>query len=433
MENTYVAFKTLMSDWNTFNFTTLETVFENVAARGRQSIIRVYVDYPSTDNPPTIQDILPAFLIQGTVVIDNNDGSGVHPDYNNANLIKALVQLIQAMGAKYDGDKRIAVWQTGILGHWGEWHNYPTTDFANKNNQDLILNAFTTSFKKTKLQVRYPNVIGSYVPSQLNMGYYDDSFMEDTYGTDSWMFYNQLSSVNGQDIWKTQMMGGELYPPYQQCAFSGSSCGLDWQQCVDLIKPAWMWNNWAFDQGYSGAQYDNAINAAAGLGYQIHLQSLQVSEVCKNTTKGCTTTASVSVINNGSSRFYLPIYVQLSVGNVKNSVSLDTTPGQQKSLNVTLTGNTAKGQTLTLSLISGSVLSPIKWATSQANSAGSLTFTISSAPLTNSTTSTTATPSQAQISTSILGAEPVVQPANAAASVVQNTMFIAMSLAAFLL
>ncbi|PRP73818.1 hypothetical protein PROFUN_10188 [Planoprotostelium fungivorum] len=399
-----------MSNWNTFNFSSIDAVFSSVASRGHQSIIRVYVDYPD-ENSDTIQKILPAFLISGTTVIDNNDGTGVHPDYDNANLIKALQQLIAALGAKYDGDNRIAVWQTGLLGHWGEWHNYPTTDFASTGNQKLILDAFTTAFQKTKLQVRYPNKIGGYVPSQLNMGYYDDSFMEDTYGPNDYDFSNQLSSVNGQDIWKTQMMGGELYPPYQKCAFGSSACSgaLDWYQCANLTKPAWMWNNYAFSGSYTATQKTNALVAASLMGYQLHVSSLKVSQTCNGNQ--CNVVATVSIVNKGNTPFYYPISVQLSIRGVTTTQSLDTTPGSSNTYDLSISGvPSVAGQTVFISLTSPFVLtqSPVKFATSEAQSNGALSVLMASTATTQSTFTTstfTQTPgSTSGPTTSILGA-----------------------------
>ncbi|PRP78939.1 hypothetical protein PROFUN_13233 [Planoprotostelium fungivorum] len=400
LENKYIPFISVMSNWNTFDFSIIERTFANVASRGHQTIIRIYVDYPE-DNSGSInvrhtyyiirskvfQQILPPFLANTVQVIDNGDGTGVHPNYDDANLIKALVQLINALGSKYNGDNRIAVWQVGLLGHWGEWHTWPTTDFASTANQKLILDAFTHSFTQTKLQVRYPNKIGGYAPGQLNAGYYDDSFLEDTYGDQDWYYYNQLSSVGGQDIWKTQIIGGELYPPLQNCAFSGNCATMDWNTCVSLTRPSWMWNNYAFSTGYSGTQKTNALNAAASLGYQIHLSSVQVEQTCNGNT--CDVVATVTTVNNGNAPFYYPISLQVATGGSTTSQSLDTTPGQTNTYRLTVSGiKSVSGQALVFSLVSRYVLSQnqVKLATSEANTNGALTVTMPTVGTTRSTT-----------------------------------------------
>lgn len=109
-------------------------------------------------------------------------------------------------GQRYDGDIRIGFWQIGFLGHWGEWHTYPNgTYFASIAHQNQIIDAFTSSFIKTKLQLRYFAVTGSYNPTNLNIGFHDDSFFQDTYGQ-SWMFYNTSVTVGATNQWRSQVI-----------------------------------------------------------------------------------------------------------------------------------------------------------------------------------------------------------------------------------
>jgi len=364
MENTYVAFKKLMTGWETFDLSPLEKVFRTVAARGRQSIIRVYVDYPNKDSK-SIESILPSFLIPGMKVLDNKDGTGVHPDYDNANLIKALVQFIKACGAKYDGDKRIAVWQVGLLGHWGEWHNWPTTDFSNQSNQKLIIDAYTSSFKRTVLQNRYPNKMGGYMPSDVRMGYIDDSVMEDTFGSADWYFHNQLKSVKGENIYLTQMMGGELYPPHQSCAFSGGKCGKqDFGECVQKLKFSYLWNNYAFEKGYPSYQKDKALAAASQMGYQIHLDSVKVSN----------SSVRLTVVNQGLAPFYYPISVRVKTSGTTKLVTINTAPGKKNVYDINMSG--AVQGSVVLSLYSAHTVGPIKWATKQAETSGEIKINV---------------------------------------------------------
>lgn len=66
---------------------------------------------------------IPNYLV-GTVSLCTYTifGGGKSPDYNHPSLITAMVALINKLGQVYDGDRRIAVFQTGFLGHWGEQH-----------------------------------------------------------------------------------------------------------------------------------------------------------------------------------------------------------------------------------------------------------------------------------------------------------------------
>lgn len=72
-----------------------------------------------------------------------------------------MISLIEKIRSVYDGDKRIAVFQTGFLGHWGEQHTQPPCSFANITTQTTIFTALKNAFKKTKLMIRYPDVKGT--------------------------------------------------------------------------------------------------------------------------------------------------------------------------------------------------------------------------------------------------------------------------------
>ena len=132
-----------------------------------------------------------------------------------------MVTLIQALGSfsfkclskfshtfsgqRYDGDIRIAFWQVGFLGRWGEWHTSPNrTYFASSNLQNQIISAFNSSFVHTKFQLRYFSVTGNNNAASWNAGFHDDSFFQDTYGA-SWMFYNTSVTVGADTRWRSQV------------------------------------------------------------------------------------------------------------------------------------------------------------------------------------------------------------------------------------
>jgi hypothetical protein len=52
----------------------------------------------------------------------SNYGGGFSPNYDDPYMIDAMVTLIKKLASVYDGDNRIAVFQVGFLGHWGEHH-----------------------------------------------------------------------------------------------------------------------------------------------------------------------------------------------------------------------------------------------------------------------------------------------------------------------
>jgi len=64
--------------------------------------------------------------------------------------------------------------------------------------RERILVAFKRAFPNTVLQARYPHPKAQ----ELGIGYHDDSFCQDTFGSQGWFFIPQLQAVNGLDQWK---------------------------------------------------------------------------------------------------------------------------------------------------------------------------------------------------------------------------------------
>ncbi|UJR19942.1 hypothetical protein I4U23_023074 [Adineta vaga] len=159
-------------------------------------------------------------------LLEAASGQGLFPDYNNETLINAMVTLIHALGQKYDGDNRIGFWQVGFLGHWGEWHTYPNAN---------------------------------------------------TYG-EAWMFYERSVSVGADVQWRNQPIGGEVRPELMPCVFANdpvTACPkittlkpLNWSTCVQLTHSSYQWLSYAFkNPGFSGSDYDRAINGSIIQGY----------------------------------------------------------------------------------------------------------------------------------------------------------------------
>jgi hypothetical protein len=203
MEFNYVPLSQLMTGMDEFNWQPLEELLNDVASRGHQTIFRVWMVYPGHD------DGIPKFLINDGLKVTTwlNDNTApfppekVHtPDYNDPRLRKALKNFITAMGKKYDGDPRIGFITAGLLGTWGEWHEYPREDlFASKETQAEVLDAFAAAFHVTPVLLRYPTGDDHWLYAKNShhpFGYHDDSFAWATLDTgrkkDDWFFMPSL-------------------------------------------------------------------------------------------------------------------------------------------------------------------------------------------------------------------------------------------------
>ena len=124
LEYYYIALNQLMntslSDFSGVD-TYLEPRLAGSAARARHAVLRVYIDYPTR---PTG---VPYFLVADGLAFNtySEHGGGESPDYTSEALLQALEAFIAHLGARYDGDPRLAFIQVGLLGFWGEWHTFP--------------------------------------------------------------------------------------------------------------------------------------------------------------------------------------------------------------------------------------------------------------------------------------------------------------------
>ena len=229
MEFRYFGFGEIMKGWGQFDWSAVERQLEETRMRGKQSVIRVYIEYPGKKS-------VPGFLVEEGLKMTEwkTDGKDVvTPDYESALMRRAMKEFILAFGKKYDGDPRIGFITAGVLGLWGEWHNYPRVELAaSKEVQGEVLEAFDRSFGKTFVLLRYPagESDDAYADnSKLNFGYHDDSFAWATIDTgkkeDGWFFVPKLREAGVMDKWKTVPIGGEIRPEIWPTTFTDRRTG----------------------------------------------------------------------------------------------------------------------------------------------------------------------------------------------------------------
>ena len=79
------------------------------------------------------------------------------PFYDNAVFIEKQINVIKALGARYDGNQDVCFVDMGSIGQWGEWHVDPDAKdpakivFPSDENAGKIIDAYFANFKKTPL------------------------------------------------------------------------------------------------------------------------------------------------------------------------------------------------------------------------------------------------------------------------------------------
>lgn len=318
MEWSYLPLRSLMTGPSNFDWSSLDSLLSTDAARGHQTVFRVYLDYPGQ---PTG---IPQYLLDDGLATYSYTNYGnttsVSPDYENPLLDQAMTNFIAALGARYDGDPRIGFIELGLLGFWGEWHTYPVTNlFASVQVQDEVIEAYTNAFHKTKLLVRYPTVVGSLDPNTLPLGYHDDSFAYDTIAPPSYNFLGLMATAGELNKWQTQPIGGEVRPEVQPCMWNQPTCvpaGQEFTNCVAAAHASWMLDQYVFDPGFGGTQQNLALAGAHQLGYEFYVTNAIVADPSGSGPLNVT----VVILNTGVAPFYYDWPVQLAVLNSSNEV-----------------------------------------------------------------------------------------------------------------
>jgi len=207
--------KTVVGEGN-YDWSSLEATLNAVSGRGKQMVLRFAYAFPGqTTNVPNYIKALPGY----------NETSGItegrrtyFPDWSNAALQKAHIDLYTAFANRYDDDPRIAFLQVGF-GLWSEYHIYQPgvrlgVNFPSKAFQTKFLNHMDTIFDTLQWSVSIDAGVQSVSAFQsgsslmnLDFGVFDDSFMHQNHGAYNQSMWNHF---NYPQRYKKSVLGGEF-------------------------------------------------------------------------------------------------------------------------------------------------------------------------------------------------------------------------------
>lgn len=301
MEFNYVPLRALMPGDNTFDWSRLDSMIAGIASRGKQTIFRVFMEYPGE---PTA---IPQWMIDAGVRTTRwgNPGSeSLTPNYEDPRVVNALTRFIAALGTRYDNDVRVAYITAGLLGSWGEWHNWPRTDlWASKQTQTAVMNAYRAAFRRTPILLRYPAGPNDnqYAPNvTTGFGYHDDSFafatLEDPNPNNGWYFMNLMARAGATDTWRTRPIGGEIRPEVWGAIFDDPipPNAQNFNQCVDATHVTWLMDSGMFDGTPPPARRARAEAAVRRMGYDLTVTRVSVRA----------NTLTLTILNRGVAPFY---------------------------------------------------------------------------------------------------------------------------------
>lgn len=314
----YLPVNAVVTGEDTYDWTVVESYLSSIAERGHQSVLRFFLDYPT--RPTGVPDYLlgPDGISQDRRYdFWDNNGVSFSPDYDDPRVVDLIVDFIDALGERYDGDPRIAYLTAGLVGFWGENHTYPMNGAVEPTNpdgidwmptaatMDTIWAAWDDALDSTWLQARYPSAS----VAQHGFGLHDDSFAYSTLPTTDWHFLSLVQQAGMTDAWQLAPIGGELYPPLQTCIFSeplncpdadaeiAAGRDYDFDGAVAASHATWIIDHQAWATGYTGADRERAVAGAASLGYDLSATQASISN------DGSAASVSLTITNRGVAPF----------------------------------------------------------------------------------------------------------------------------------
>lgn len=305
MEFNYLPYSALVKGYDEFDWEPLERMLNDIAGRGHQAVVRVYLEYPGK------KGAIPGFLLR--------DGLTVHPtadeetpDYENASLRRSLKLFIAAFGAKYDQDPRIGFLTAGLLGAWGEWHTFPRSElFASKAVQLEVMDAYEAAFVTTPVLLRYPagdadrRKAGN---SDRKFGYHDDSFAWATLHTgrktDQWFYMTSLKAAgpDAEAKWRTYPIGGEIRPEAWGIVFDARPEMPQIQEflkCVEATHVTWLMDSGMFAKAQPADRIARAMDQVRRMGYEFHVPEVTIAVLTDGKLS-----VNVKIENRGVAPFY---------------------------------------------------------------------------------------------------------------------------------
>ncbi|MBL8889229.1 MAG: DUF4832 domain-containing protein [Planctomycetaceae bacterium] len=278
-----------------YDWKPIETILNDIASRGNQAVLRLYMEYPGKD------DGIPSYLRERGLKIHEylNENTAPFPpqkvwtpDYENPDLRAMLRDFIQEFGQRYDGDPRLGYLTAGLLGTWGEWHTYPRTElWASHRTQGEVLDAYQQHFRATPVLLRYPAGKKHYAQTEnasRPFGYHDDSLCWATLETgreeDDWFFVPALKAAGKSAVnkWQTHPIGGEIRPEVWGKIFDDAvdiPQAQSFAECAAALHLTWTMDTGMFREPSAEPRLRNALREVAKLGYEFYVPECEFAKV----------------------------------------------------------------------------------------------------------------------------------------------------------
>ncbi len=209
----YIEWGKLEPEDDVFDWDYVEEVLSRSGSRGRHLILQMVVDWDDWHNQEPEGDSHykgPGWLLDQ---VGENRGPAFPADpnsrisratrYDDPGFIEEATEAIEALLKHYRDDPRMFVFQAGVVGFRGEWHNDPREDWSpNASTKAAILNAYLKHLGTDGLtQIPYPDEPA--VEPRASLGYTNGSATL----TDNGLTFG--AAIAKKKLWKNGPISGE--------------------------------------------------------------------------------------------------------------------------------------------------------------------------------------------------------------------------------
>ncbi len=202
LEFSYVLYNQVVKDSGVYDWTGIDNLLDEIAARNHQAILRFRFVYPGeeTSVPDYIKNLSDYHETKGV-----SEGLDTwFPDWTNSELQHFVLEFYTKFGEKYKNDPRLAFLQTGF-GLWAEYHIYDGpfelgNTFPSKAFQGSFLTHINMALQNIPWSISIDAASDSYSPFSQNrdllnihFGLFDDSFMNKDHSQENavnWEFFD---------------------------------------------------------------------------------------------------------------------------------------------------------------------------------------------------------------------------------------------------
>jgi hypothetical protein len=324
LEYSYLKYDDVVTDRGRYDWSSVDRLFGQVAARRHQAILRFYFVYPG--RPTTVPRYIKALADYHESQGKSEGKPTGFADWSHAELKRFTLEFYERLAQRYDADRRLAFVETGF-GLWAEYHIYDGPMRLGKTFPDKAFQAdfarhLSRVLRKTPWLISVDAADDSRAPFasdrdllRLPFGVFDDSFLCQQHARENEPNWN----VMGRERWQRAPAGGEFsyYTARDQQLALGPTGphGIPFEQAAAAFHITFMIGN-----GQPRYQPMSRISAAGmACGYRFRIRVFEASP----------TRSRVEVANTGVAPLYHDAY--LAVNGVRASNSLKgLLPGQSR-------------------------------------------------------------------------------------------------------